>query len=1040
MKARILTEGRGDFVPGASPLRARSRGAAHAALWVLALVLTAGITVPRAVGPDPQAKPAAAPVQKMDEEYTKKIVDSTPDKRILTELIDHMPLPADPKVPSPLKVLGYIPGENGKLTYSADVYKYLDALDAASARVTCWSIGKTEEGRDTRACAVADEATIRDLAKYKKITADLTDPRRTPESVAKQLIATGKPIYWVTGSIHSPETGSVEMLMELAYRLAIEETPFIQQIRNNVICVLTPTTEVDGHDRQVDNQRAAAAGEPSPSMVYWGKYVQHDNNRDGIGKGLKLSQYVLAAFLDMHPTVLHDLHESVDLLYASTGTGPYNPIVDPIQVNEWWSMAQTEIMEMTKRGVPGVWTYNYYDGWVPNYMFWIGVSHNAVGRFYETQSGGANVSTPAGQSREWYRPNPNPGDVKWNSRANVNMQQSALLITLNNVAKNHELFLENYYAKMKHQVELGKTTAPYAYVIPADQRKRADIADLVNIVRREGADISVASSNFSVGSLQVKAGDYIARMDQPYRGIVEMYLGLQWYPPSNPRPYDDTGWSIPLLHNIKVDRVDDKAILDQPMTTMTANAKYTGSITGTGSTIVIDHTTDNALMTFRFKNAAMKMSAAEQAFDLAGHHFAPGAFVIANANRAAIEGDIRDMGLQAWATDAAPAVPMHDLAVPRIGYIHSWTSTQDEGWVRMGLDMYKVPYKYFGDNEVRKGNLRAQYDVILYPNAPVQIDGPAAGAPQGGTPQPYRPTAATPTIATAPDQTDDRRGGLGRDGMRELEKFVEDGGVLITEGSTTQTLVEYRMAPGVTVEETNGLYVPGSVIKTLLGDKTSPILYGYDQNALAVLIKNGPVLNAGGGGGGFGGFGGGGRGGRGGGLPAGVGGGDLQPMSAPAQLTTLEGGAAPAPPGTIPAGAGRGGRGGGAGFGGGGFPGAAPPEAGAPQGAARGGGAGRGGGGGGRGGGGRGGAANGATPAGARVLLSYPSDPNDLLLSGELVGGENLAGNAVLVDAPLGKGHMVLFANRPFWRNEPHGNYFLWFNAILNWDHLSAGR
>ena len=173
--------------------------------------------------------------------------------------------------------------------------------------------------------------------------------------------------------------------MELAYRLAIEESPFIQQIRNNVIFVLTPTTEVDGHDRQVDNQRAQRAS-PSrrPAMVYWGKYVQHDNNRDGIGKGLKLSQNVLAAFLDMHPQVLHDLHESVNLLYVSTGTGPYNPIVDPLQVNEWWLLAQNEILEMTKRGVPGVWTYNYYDGWVPNYMFWIGVSHNAIGRFYET--------------------------------------------------------------------------------------------------------------------------------------------------------------------------------------------------------------------------------------------------------------------------------------------------------------------------------------------------------------------------------------------------------------------------------------------------------------------------------------------------------------------------------------------------------------------------------------------------------------------------------------------------------------------------------
>ena len=68
--------------------------------------------------------------------------------------------------------------------------------------------------------------------------------------------------------------------------------------------------------------------------------------------------------------------------------------------------------------------------------------------------------------------------------------------------------------------------------------------------------------------------------------------------------------------------------------------------------------------------------------------------------------------------------------------------------------------------------------------------------------------------------------------------------------------------------------------------------------------------------------------------------------------------------------------------------------------------------------------------------MSFPTDANDLLLSGELAGGENLAGKAALVDAPMGKGHMVLFTTRPFWRNEPHGNYFLWFNAMLNWNDL----
>jgi hypothetical protein len=77
------------------------------------------------VRPGEQTK-AAAPARRWTRRTPRRSSTTRPDKRILTELIDHMPLPADPKVPSPLKVLGYIPGENGNLTYSADVYKYLE--------------------------------------------------------------------------------------------------------------------------------------------------------------------------------------------------------------------------------------------------------------------------------------------------------------------------------------------------------------------------------------------------------------------------------------------------------------------------------------------------------------------------------------------------------------------------------------------------------------------------------------------------------------------------------------------------------------------------------------------------------------------------------------------------------------------------------------------------------------------------------------------------------------------------------------------------
>lgn len=193
--------------------------------------------------------------QKIDEAYTKLIVEHSTEKRVMTELVDH--LPASDTVPTPLTFLGYIPGQPGNLTYHKDIVRYLQALDQASSRVTMWKIGESDEGRDMVSVAIADEATIKQLDKYKAITAQLTDPRKLTEAQAKQLVATGKPIYYALGGIHSGETGSPEMLMELAYRIAVGESPFIQTIRNNIVFVFTPSTEVDGREKQVVFPRSA---------------------------------------------------------------------------------------------------------------------------------------------------------------------------------------------------------------------------------------------------------------------------------------------------------------------------------------------------------------------------------------------------------------------------------------------------------------------------------------------------------------------------------------------------------------------------------------------------------------------------------------------------------------------------------------------------------------------------------------------------------------------------------------------------------------
>jgi hypothetical protein len=397
-----------------------------------------------------------------DESYTKKIREFTTEPSFLTDLVDH--LPASATVPSPDKILGHIVGAPDYLTYSKDIYHYYDELAKASPRVKVFRVGKSEEGRDFLLVAVSDEANISQLDRLREITAKLADPRKISEAEAQQLASGGKPFYWASASIHSPETGSPEMLMELAYRLAVEDSPLIQNVRKKVVFLITPLVEVDGHDRMVDswNYRKATPDKPQPGLLYWGHYVQHDNNRDGIGMGLKLSQMMMQDFLNWHPQVLHDLHESVPYLYISTGTGPYNAWLDPIVVSEWQKMAYNEIEKLTARGVPGVWTHGFYDGWAANYMMFVAQGHNSIGRFYET-FGNSTPETkertlpPSATSRAWFRPNPPLAKVKWSFRNDINLQQSGLLLALDYMAEHDKEFLANFYLKSKRAVAKATT-------------------------------------------------------------------------------------------------------------------------------------------------------------------------------------------------------------------------------------------------------------------------------------------------------------------------------------------------------------------------------------------------------------------------------------------------------------------------------------------------------------------------------------------------------------------------------------------------------
>ncbi|MGD0012381.1 MAG: M14 family zinc carboxypeptidase, partial [Terriglobia bacterium] len=418
------------------------------------------------------------PKQAIDESYTQLIRKYTTAPALNSPLTDY--LPASSSIPTPAKVLGDVAGAPDVLPYAEEIYRYFRLLAAASPRVKVFTIGHTEEGREMIAVAVADASLLTQAKENGARLAQLADPRslHLDDAKAQALISQSFPVYYITGAIHSPETGAPTALMELAYRLAVDNAPYVQYIRSHMITLITPVVEVDGRDRMVDIYKwhKAHPGQNWPRLVYWGHYVAHDNNRDAMAMTLDLTKNVLNTYLEWHAQVLHDLHESVPFLYDNTvGDGPYNSWIDPILTDEWSMLASDNMARMQSFGMPGAFTHGSFDTWSPGYLMFLAGLHNGISRLYETfGNGGADtekrVLSPDQYSRTWYRPNPPYPTVLWSQRDNNNYEQTALLSTLSYFAHNANLFLNNFYLKSKRSVEKPGNAGPAAYVLAQDDR------------------------------------------------------------------------------------------------------------------------------------------------------------------------------------------------------------------------------------------------------------------------------------------------------------------------------------------------------------------------------------------------------------------------------------------------------------------------------------------------------------------------------------------------------------------------------------------
>jgi hypothetical protein len=1012
------------------------RAALTAALVVICTLPGAAQSPTRPLAP-PDAY-ARDPKQAIDVAYTNKIKEYTTAPYFTSPLVDY--LPASKTVPTPQAALGDAAGAPGRLPYSHEVYQYMRMVEKASPRVKVFSIGKTEEGREMIAVAVASEGNIAKLEENRARLTRLADPRTIDmnDAEADRLVSESVPIYYITGAIHSPETGSPTALMELVYRLAVDESPYIRKIRDRLVTMITPIVEVDGRDRQVDIYRwhLANPGKHWPPTLYWGKYVAHDNNRDAMALTLALTRNVLNTYLHWKPQVLHDLHESVPFLYDNTiGDGPYNAWLDPILTDEWQLIGWHNVSQMTKFGMPGVFTHGTFDTWTPGYLMFLAATHNGISRLYET-FGNAGADTlertlqPNQYSRTWYRQNPPLAKTRWSQRNNNNYQQTGLLVSLNQFADNKTLFLKNFYLKSKRSILKPRTEGPAAYVFPADDPRPGPQADLLRILQMQGCEISKATAPFTVtvparrrpqrpptttdgngtsgpatGDAQpapsepnegpttrtFPAGTYVLRMDQPYSRIADTLLDYQYWAPDDPQrnPYDDTGWTFGELFNVQVVRIVDTKVLDTTMERVGGAVAAPGSVSGTGTVYAVNHNADPSIATLRYRLEHATFDVAETAFESGGKQFNRGSLLISGVNAPELTAAASTLGLEIVALAAKPSVATHPARAARVAVMHTWINTQDEGWWRLTLDQLAIPFTYISTQDVAADpDLRSTFDVILFPSigraSGQQI---ISGLPLYGNPIPWKTTELTPNLGTI-DSTDDIRPGLGWAGMANLQTFVQSGGVLVTVNDTAEFASSYGFAPGVSITPRQRLKVTGSVLRSNVVDSASPIAYGYGER-VSIYAFDGPIFN----------------------VSNSVAGRGVRRAADERQRPTGRG---TIDDPDLPQGR---------------------PETELPEDPRV--------------------EAWQATPVTdeqlrngvniipppqrPRVIFRY-GEARDLLVSGLLDAGSEIAQRPMVIDAPYGRGHVILFSNNPVWRGETQGSYFMVLNAILNFDNLDAGR
>jgi hypothetical protein len=406
---------------------------------------------------------------------------------------------------------------------------------------------------------------------------------------------------------------------------------------------------------------------------------------------------------------------------------------------------------------------------------------------------------------------------------------------------------------------------PRGYIIPADQADLPTAVRFLNSLIKSGVEVQRASTAFTVNGTSYPAGSFVVMSSQAYRPHVLDMFEPQDHPqdfayPGGPpvEPYDVTGYTLAFQMGVKFDRVLDS--FAGPFVPLAGEiTPPSGVVTGTGKAgWLVSHATNNSfILTNRLMKAGAKAYWVNDKTTVGGADLGTGALWIPTsaAAKAVVEKGARELGLTAYAVDAAPAGAKTTLKPVRVAVVDIYGGLMTTGWTRWLFENFELPYTVVFPQRLNAGGLKKEFDVILMPDGAFNLPSPA-GSPQIVAPKNNRGMdallVAQPAASSIPDKYKPRLGFIDAEKtVPALAAFMREGGTAITIGGST------ALASFVGLPVTNAalddagkplshakFYIPGSLVTAEI-DGASPIGYGLPPK-VDLFFANSPIFHVGG--------------------------------------------------------------------------------------------------------------------------------------------------------------------------------------------------